>query len=503
MQEMRNRNLYTNSYKTSVRGKIHLNKFLLISIYFNLFLSISLFSQPDSLSSYLELAAKNNPTVLQKFSEYKAALQKIPQAGSLPDPELTTGVLVQRMMLVMGYQIADIKLMQMFPWFGMLKYAKDEVSQMAKAKFETYIEAVNQAGFDIRTNWYELYRLGQDLKISGRNLELLKTIERIAIVNFSAGVPGGSGRQASAPIIGQNRMQQQGAAPGTQSMEAMGNTSPISPSASPGTASSMQESSMGAASGVTGLTDIYRIQIGISNLQNEIELIHDQQRSATARFNSILNRPPLTPVAIPDTLIAGTLIMNMDLNSVSDSILKNNPALAMIKYEKSSIESRAKMVRRMGYPMLGIGVDYTILSKFGAVSFPMNGADMVMPMVSITLPVYRKKYRSMQEETGQLKTAKEEEYVAGVNNLQSEYFQAMELYQDARRRISLYSGQFLLAKKSLDIIIKSYSVGSAGLTDILFLQQQTHDYELKKAEAVTDFNTALAWLNRLMMRPLV
>jgi outer membrane protein TolC len=500
---VRNRNLYTNSYKRSVRRKIHLNKFLFISIYFNLYLSISLFSQPDSLSSYLELAAKNNPTVLQKFSEYKAALQKIPQAGSLPDPELTAGVLVQRMMLVMGYQIADIKLMQMFPWFGMLKYAKDEVSQMAKAKFETYIEAVNQAGFDTRTNWYELYRLGQSLKISGRNLELLKTIERIAIVNYRAGVPGRSGRQASVPSSGQNRMQQQGAVAGTQSMEAMGNTSPISPSASPGTESRMEESSMGAASGATGLTDIYRIQIGISNLQNEIELIHDQQRSATARFNSILNRPPLTPVAIPDTLIVDTLVMNMDLNSVSDSILENNPALAMIKYEKSSIESRAKMVRRMGYPMLGIGVDYTIMSKFGAVSFPMNGADMVMPMVSITLPVYRKKYRSMQEETGQLKTAKEEEYEAGVNNLQSEYFQAMELYRDARRRISFYSGQFLLAKKSLDIIIKSYSVGSAGLIDILFLQQQSHDYELKKAEAVTDFNTALAWLNRLMMRPLV
>ena len=42
---------------------------------------------PDSLIKYLEIAAKNNPAVLQKFSEYKAALQKIPQVGSLSDPE--------------------------------------------------------------------------------------------------------------------------------------------------------------------------------------------------------------------------------------------------------------------------------------------------------------------------------------------------------------------------------------------------------------------------------
>jgi hypothetical protein len=53
----------------------------------------------DSLYYYLELAAKNNPTVLQKFYEYQAALQKIPQVGSLPDPELTIGVFLKPMEL--------------------------------------------------------------------------------------------------------------------------------------------------------------------------------------------------------------------------------------------------------------------------------------------------------------------------------------------------------------------------------------------------------------------
>jgi len=42
------------------------------------------------------------------------------------------------MELVNGNQLADIRLMQMFPWFGVLKYAKDEMSLMAKAKFELF-----------------------------------------------------------------------------------------------------------------------------------------------------------------------------------------------------------------------------------------------------------------------------------------------------------------------------------------------------------------------------
>ena len=70
-----------------------------ISTYFSLFQyisSVQTFSQTDSLYSYLEIAAKNNPTVLQKFSEYQAALQKIPQVGSLSDPELSLGVFLDR-----------------------------------------------------------------------------------------------------------------------------------------------------------------------------------------------------------------------------------------------------------------------------------------------------------------------------------------------------------------------------------------------------------------------
>src|SRR5664279_1332886 len=78
---------------------------------------------PDSLLRYLEIAAKNNPGVLQKFSEYEAALQKIPQVGSLPDPELSAGVFLSPMELVSGNQVADLRLMQMFPWFGVRKYA--------------------------------------------------------------------------------------------------------------------------------------------------------------------------------------------------------------------------------------------------------------------------------------------------------------------------------------------------------------------------------------------
>lgn len=52
--------------------------------------------QADSLSWYLETAARNNPLINSNFALYKASLEKIPQAGAYADPELDIGLFVKR-----------------------------------------------------------------------------------------------------------------------------------------------------------------------------------------------------------------------------------------------------------------------------------------------------------------------------------------------------------------------------------------------------------------------
>ena len=151
----------------------------------------------------------------------------------------------------------------------------------------------------------------------------------------------------------------------------------------------------------------------------------------------------------------------------------------------------------MGYPMVGAGVNYSIINKSEMSTSAMNGKDMIMPMITVTLPIYRKKYKAMQTEADLLKAATAQNYTATFNSLQTEYYQAIQLYQDAQRRIKLYANQYSLANKTLDITLKSFATSGSGLTDILRIRQQTLDYEFKQVEAVVDFNTAVAWLKRL------
>ena len=161
------------------------------------------------------------------------------------------------------------------------------------------------------------------------------------------------------------------------------------------------------------------------------------------------------------------------------------------------LHARVKMLKQMGLPMVGVGLNYSVISKNPMSTSPMNGQDMIMPMLTVTLPIYREKYNAQQAETKFAKSAVEQNYKATANALQVEYYEALQLYNDARRRMELYDDQRLLAKKMLDIALKAFSSSNSGLTDIVRIQKQLLDYEFKQVEALVDFNTAKAMIKKL------
>ena len=104
----------------------------------------------------------------------------------------------------------------------------------------------------------------------------------------------------------------------------------------------------------------------------------------------------------------------------------------------------------------------------------------------------------MKRETELLKSASEQNYKATANSLQTNYYEALQLYLDAQRRMKLFENQQTLTHKTLNIMLKTFTAAGSGLTDILRVRQQTLDYELKLIDAIADSNRAIAWLQRLM-----
>jgi len=352
-----------------------------------------------------------------------------------------------------------------------------------------------QVFYEVQTNWFDLYKVRRDIEISNDNIKLLKTIERLSIVKFK------SGSTNSASGSGSNNMSGNATTSGSGSGSVMGSSmnsnasGPNSSAISTNYGVSGPVSSSMSSGSSSSLADVYRIQIEISDLENSIALLKNEEQVIRSKFNSLLNRPLTLPVSVSDSLSVEPL--DISYLSVTDSMFTENPMLTMLKYDQQSIDARKKMQKQMGLPMVGVGLNYSLIRKSEMSTSPMNGKDMIMPMLTVTLPIYRKKYTSMQAESALLKTASENNYQATTNALKTEYYEALQLYFDAQRRIKLNENQSQLTRKSFDILLKSFVSSSAGLTEIMQVQRQLLDYGMRKEEAKTDFNKAKVWLKRL------
>ncbi|MDR1763522.1 MAG: TolC family protein [Dysgonamonadaceae bacterium] len=465
-------------------------------------------AQQDSLAAYLQTAAENNPGVTSAFHAYEAALQKIPQVGALQDPTLDLGFFLKPMELVEGRQVADIRLMQMFPWFGTRKAARTEAQHSAQMAFEQFRETRDQLFLDVYTQWFTLCRLNEQLSNSQKNSVLLAQLEELAVKRFSGGSAQIAGNAAQAPKGGLGAAQTNPAgAGGSMSGMSMGSAQPVS-----GTQSAASNSgSMGGMSSMsggasTGLAEVLQIQLERAETENNIENLKSKIAAEKSRFNALLNRQAAAEIALPDSLAA--LPFLFDFEAALHQIEAQNPMLAMLDEEERMYRAKAVMDRKMSYPMFGIGLDYMLINPKSTTSSDamssgnqmssMNGKDMLMPMISITLPIWRGKYRAQQKESSLLETAARERRQNTLNLLVAELYSAKQRLEEASRKIGLYRRQKELSETAYNLLVSEFSSGKSGLSEVLQVQRQLFDYELKTAEATADYNILAGEVQKLI-----
>jgi outer membrane protein TolC len=447
-----------------------------------------------SLDDYLETAAKNNPGIKAHFNQYLAALEKVPQAGALPDPLATFGYFIKPMELSGGNQTADMQLMQMFPWFGTLKVSKDEASLMAKAEYEAFIAAKAELFYKVKTGWYQLMKFDREIALVSENIEMLESLEKLVLIKFQSPVT-----DVSTPAMpGTNLVSSASTGAVNNSEGGMGGMNNPQGSANPMVTGSASTGSMssGMNSSTTGLQDVFRARMEILEQQNKLALLHDQRKTSEEVFNALLNRNLNTPVQISDSLSAQPLPAN--ISAIADTILINNPMLAMLENESGAYGFMEMKAKKMGFPMLGIGLNYMFIQERDGNPSMMNGNDMIMPMVSVSIPVYRKKYSAMQSEARLMQESVNQQIIDLRNNLMVQYRQLVQGLADAGRRIELYKEQEDLARRTTSLLLSGFTTTGNNYEEVLRMQLRVIDYGFKHIEAIVDYNTSAAMAEKLM-----
>ena len=442
--------------------------------------------QGQSLEEYLLEAAKNNPGLQAAYAQYQATAEQVNQV-SMPNPEFQAGVFLRPMERFMGNQATDLRLMQMFPWRGMLTSQKEEAYQMGQAAYFRFLDKKNQLFLEVKSNWLELMVRQGELKLTQQTLDYLKKQESLLLVNYQVGSSSGlSSSTASMPIQQPRRSAGSG-------MTGMGNAST--------TESAGQEMSLGMptpsmTTAYVGMPGVLQLKLQLNEQETRLMQLQENLAVLKIQFNQLLNRAIDSPVTLPEELEAPYL--PLEKQAYLEKIKESNPMLAMFDAEKSALVQQEKMAALEGRPMLGAGVNYMPLSPRIEKGMPMGGDNMVMPMVTLSLPIYRKKIDSKIKEASLLQQGVEFEKKETENRLAMQWASAFRNWEESNRNLNLYQEQLALIDQQLQLLESGLATGKSSLLDVLQLQQQDIEYQRKVLYATYQGHQSLMQLEALI-----
>uniref|UniRef100_UPI00404809E5 TolC family protein n=1 Tax=Algoriphagus sp. TaxID=1872435 RepID=UPI00404809E5 len=438
----------------------------------------------QTLEDYLLQASENNPGLKAAYARYQATAEQVNQA-SLPDPELQVGAFIRPMERFMGNQTADFRLMQMFPWFGMLSTQKEEAYHMGQAEYQLFLEEKNRLFFEVKSTWNKLLLLQGEQQLAQENLDYLMKYETLALMQYQAGnsidLPSTSFRPAKDSSSSISPVSGMGGA----------TTSPMQGSVS----SSSAMSPLPMAGSSSGLTAILQIRLQIKELESTLQQLEANKEVLRYQFQQLLNRPMEADLVLPTTWERAQLPLAKQ--DYLEKIKESNPMLGMFASEQMAFTQQAKMAKLEGKPMLGAGVNYMAFTSRLENGMPMGGEDMVMPMVTLSLPIYRKKISSKIKQADYLKNGAAMQQEETTNQLTLQWASAFRDWEESERLLNLYEAQVALVEQQLQVMETTFAGGNLALAEVLQTQQLLLDYRSKKLNALYQQHQSLAQLDAL------
>jgi outer membrane protein TolC len=244
--------------------------------------------------------------------------------------------------------------------------------------------------------------------------------------------------------------------------------------------------------GKASAVDVLRLQMRQNEMQQLLDVLKQQFLAEQTTFNKLLNR---------DKAIRVNLIKELLMPSEEFDINSENLALhpELLKYDKLyySIEQSELLNQKESSPMIGFGLDYINVERRPDMNFSDNGKDVIMPMVSVTVPIFNKKYKSQtkQNELQQQEiTAQKQER---FNSLETLLDKAINDRISARISYTTQTKNLKQAKNAEDILIKSYETGTIDFKDVLDIQELQLKFQINQIESIKTYYVQTTIINYL------
>ncbi len=389
----------------------------------------------QTLQSYQQEAAQNNPELKSAFNRYLSELESRPQVGALPDPEIAFAYFTSPIETRLGPQNARISVSQMFPWFGTLSEKRSVSDANAKAQFEQFQEQRNRMFYQMEMIWSNLYEVHKNIEIAEENLVIINTLLEVSLSRYE--------------------------------------------------------------NGLTSQVDVLRAQIEQEDLKTQIELLKDNRELLIQRFNEYRNVEPGAIVSIPESISISEVSEEKD--ALISIIKRQNPNLIKLRYREEASQEMISLASRDGKPSFGIGFDYIATGeRTDVANLQDNGKDAFIARASFRIPLFRNKYSAKVQQAELNLSSVQQDIITLENKLETDLYTAIRDLNDGHRRYQLYDQkQIQRVEQAINIMMETYSSEASDFEEILRLQRKLLGYQLKRIQADADVFTANSYIRYL------
>lgn len=243
--------------------------------------------------------------------------------------------------------------------------------------------------------------------------------------------------------------------------------------------------------GKASAVDVLRLQIRQNELQQEIDVLIQQNKGIQAAMNSLMNREYDKQVSV-----VSSLEIPEDDNFYSYESLSVNPEL--LKFDKlyQSVEQSEFLNQKESGPMVGFGVEY--INQENTPMITSSFKDMVMPMVSLSIPIFNNKYKSQTKQNELRKQEIQSQKDERLNVLKADLAKAISQRNQARIKFNTQAKNLKQAEDAEEILIKNYETGTIDFNDVLDIQELQLKFQMSQIESVKQYYAQSAVINYLI-----
>ncbi|RRQ49473.1 TolC family protein [Maribacter algicola] len=245
--------------------------------------------------------------------------------------------------------------------------------------------------------------------------------------------------------------------------------------------------------GKASAVDVLRLQIRQNELQQQIEVLEQKALAERSNFNGLRNQEQSLSVDV-----VSQLDIPLEDSMYENQNLELNPEL--LRYDRlyESVTKSELLNQKQGAPNFGVGLDYVAVSERPNMDFSDNGKDIVMPMVSLSIPLFNSSFKSVSKQNELRQKELQSQKKQRLNLLETTLARAISRRNQARIAYNTSRKNLEQAKDAEEILTKNYETGTIDFNDVLDIQELQLKFQVNQLEAIKSYYEQSAIINYLI-----